>query len=301
MLDLRVLLHGNMAGTEQERDHAVVHASDLTKPDKAFCPREFALLDETKKQRPSQFIATSMRATFDYGNHLQWCVNNKWMRPFMFGHWKCLTCGRHTTKIQKVPRQRCATAEHYNLQCRFEYVEPRAVCPDTGVSCGLDGLVLDGKKLRAIEVKTEVKDEFKELVAPRSEHRQRCALYLRVVASDPGLSKIVHTDSMRLLYVCKGYGVKDDALKAKLKDHDIGDWGFSPFKEYEVERSDDEIAPLLKRAMAVKYFRAGGGMPEGVCSSLMSKRAKECSMRGECFSGCYPAELEWKDDGDQEG
>lgn len=288
-ISIRNLLHKNIAGLEPDRSHKHVHASDLTK-ELEFCPREYRLMDVTGKGKPDRFIPTSLRVTFDYGDHLQWSINNKYLRDEMYGHWQCLSCGRNLKKrIRLCPTKPCPESEEHKKRCRWEFREPKVIDPATLVQGSIDVIVKDGDKLRLCEVKTEAKDEFKKLLAPRQEHRHRTELYLYLADADPEARKVFHTDHANILYVCKGYGVKDNTLHALLRKLGISDWPFTPYKEYRIKRNDKALKQILAKGLAVKTARDEGQMLPGVCPTAMCKRARECPVRQQCFSGKYPA------------
>jgi len=298
-IKVRHLLHKHLAGMVDERSHKIVHASDLTKPkeEDEFCPREYALMDTLKIERPMRFMPTGLHVTFNYGHTLQSDINNNYLRDKMWGSWECASCGKEQGISPLPAKKTCAIGVGANgatIKCNWNYREVRAIDPLTQASCGIDGLIEDGPKLRMVEIKTEVKDEFKKLLAPRAEHRVRSKVYMYIVARDPELKDLIHTDHLNLLYVCKGYGVKDDKLHKALKKEHISDWPFTPFKEWRIHRDDTEIKPYMIRAAVVQKFRNSGEMPQGVCPTAMCKRAKNCNVRQACFSGKYPVELKWR-------
>jgi hypothetical protein len=112
-------------------------------------------------------------------------------------------------------------------------------------------------------------------------------MYMRVAAEDPNLRNKVHTDYAHLLYVCKGYGVKDDLFHQILKAYEVKDFPFTPYKEFIVKRDDKAVTPYLKKALAVKRFRENGKIPVGICTTSMVKRARACPVCKECFSGKF--------------
>ena len=295
MIEVRPLLHARIAGSEAERESTALHASDMA--DREFCPREFALMDATKKGRPWAFVSTAMRVTWDYGDFLQWSVNNIYLRDIMWGRWKCLSCGRQTGPLPcKVPTKPCKMALKTRARCRWEYRELVVECEPMNAVCSLDCLLKDGPKLRLAEIKTEVKDSFRDLQAPRAVHRLRTQLYLRMIDSTM-YRKLVHTDGARLLYICKGYGVKDEILHARLKEKGISDWPYTPFKEYRIERNDGETDHLVSRAVALRAAREEKAVPCGICPTAMCKRARECPVAKECFSGKFPGTVTWVEKG----
>lgn len=284
---VKYLLHAHLTGAQPGRSYKNIHASELTKPE-GLCPRMYALADVTKAQPEDEWLNTSNVMTYQIGrdqekNIVQWFAD----MGKAIGHWKCVGCGM-VYEYQARPTK-CT-------QCgfkRFDHKEVRFESAVSGASCGIDLLVGFGEaKLRAVELKTMDKEQFKELKAPLAEHKWRTELYLRSIAecAHP-FAKRVNTDEATILYVSKGgFGCADTQLKA---------WGlsesFSPFKEYAIKRNDESVQSLVDRAKIVKRYRAGEvGMPNGLCSTAMCKRASDCSLRKECFSGDYPAEFIWK-------
>ena len=244
---IREMIHRRVAGQEKGRPVGRVHASSVTKPDREFCPREYALMDALgiKRSEP-EFIPTALRLTFDYGNFVQSRVNEDYLRDVMVGDWHCDACGT-VRKFCKRPGH-CGSS---GLTCQWRYREVRAESKTSGISCGLDGLVaVEEPKLRLMEVKTMKADEFVDLKAPLAEHRLRTNLYMRCIeeSGEPWADR-VNVKEAHVLYFMKGYGVKT-------KDK----WGFkdapfSPIKEYRVKRNDAETQRYHARARALLRHR----------------------------------------------
>jgi hypothetical protein len=145
------------------------------------------------------------------------------------------------------------------------------------------------------ELKTMAPDMFKELVAPLAEHKIRTALYLKLISKSvlPHAER-VNQNEARVLYVMKSFGVKDPSLK----EMGLKDSGFSPFKEYTVQRDDAILATPLARARVLKVWRdSKQGMPCGICPNGLSKRAQSCAAVSACFSGKYPNTMTWMEEG----
>ncbi len=284
---LKFLLHSHLSGPEKERPLSTIHASDMTKPE-GLCPRYYALHDEMQKKPRDRWLSTADVITYRMGNDLQDAIVHDFAdMGRAVGHWKCLACG-HTHQFCKRPGK-CE-----NCGCRgFKPEEVRFKSAITGASCGVDMLVnLGGPKLIPVELKTMIKDQFADLLAPLQEHRLRTNLYLRIIAeSDHNWSNLVSSEEARVLYVCKG-GYKADPELAK--------WGlpdkFSPVKEYKIKRDDAKTEEMQKRAKVIVDFRAGKvAMPCGVCKTALTTRAKKCPMKKECFSGNFPGEYDWQE------
>jgi rubrerythrin len=285
--NLQVLLHQHLSRYEDGRPLKNIHASSLTKPE-GFCPRYYALHDVLELDPKDEFLSTSEQVTFQMGRDLQDNIVH-WFADMgkAVGHWKCLGCGR-IHQFQQRPKV-CTKCQAPN----FKPEEVRFESAINGASCGIDMLfVSKSGKLVPVEIKTMDKDQFKALIAPVGEHRQRTTMYLRIIAeSDHSWAKLVDTQKAKILYTTKGgFGCAAPELKG---------WGlhdqFSPFKQYEVTRNDKLIDDLMVRSKAVKDFRDGkAGMPCGICATALVPRAARCSLKAKCFSGDYPPENDWK-------
>jgi rubrerythrin len=283
---VKFLLHQHLNGAEPARPLKRIHASELTK-EAGFCPRYYALHDVTKKKPKDRWLTTSENVTFRMGRDLQDAVVH-WFADMgkAIAHWQCLGCGHmHQFTLRPHKCEICGSKSFKPDEVRFE----SAI---SGASCGIDMLVNLGEpKLRPVEIKTMEKDQFKELKAPLAEHKQRTNLYLRIIdESEQHWSNLVNTQKATVLYVSKsGYGCSDPGL-AK--------WGlsekFSPFKEWDITRDDKLTEEPTRRSLIVKNFREKLiGMPCGICTTSMSKRAIGCEFKKDCWSGDYPPEYEW--------
>ena len=284
---LKYLLHRHMAGWDAPRSLKTIHASELTK-EAGFCPRYVALHDKLQPKHQGSWITTSERMTYDIGHMVQARVidyladMNK-----AVCHWRCYGCHwLHEFTTRPTTCSKCASRG-------FRAEEVRFTSAVSGASGGIDILAQLGEgKLTTVEIKTMAPDAFKELVAPLAEHKQRTSLYLRLIAeSDHNWSNLVATNKAVILYVSKGgFGVQDEQPKKwQLTDR------FSPFKEFEVKRDDSLTDEPTRRAVVVKQFRAGNvGMPQGICVTAMSKRASNCRLKAQCFSGEFPPQYDWK-------
>lgn len=282
---LKYLLHDHLSGPEKERPLTRVHASELTKPE-GFCPRYYALHDALEAKPKDRWLSAADVVTYRMGNDLQDQIVHYFAdMGRAVGHWKCEAC-HHVHQFTKRPPKctHCGCKKFKPEEVRFESAL-------NGASCGVDMLLeMGGQKLVPVELKTMIKDQFKELLAPLSEHRLRTNLYLRLIAEcDHSWAGLVDTNRAKVLYVCKGGYVADPDLKK---------WGltdtYSPFKEFDVTRQDSATDAIAKRAQVVKDFRDGKvGMPCGICPTAMAKRAAFCSMKKACFSGDHAPSYEW--------
>lgn len=288
-VSIKTMLHQRMPYTEVGRGFELLHASTVTKEDYEFCPREAALQLLSKKEPKKRFISTSLNITFSMGRAIQEYLNNEWLADVMVGDWVCASCG-YRKSFSRKPKTKCSCGVDL-----WRYEEHRILSPYSDIGGGIDGFVAveDDQKLRVLEVKTMGKDMFKSLSAPMSEHRLRTNLYLRLL-DEAGYSDVVNTKVGHVLYIVKGFGVKDTEI---VKQKGVKDSAFSPFKEYKVKRDDSVTENLVQSARALKVFRETGKIPCGVCPTGLCSRAQKCSMVKECFSGQYPQQITWKKDG----
>ena len=199
---VKFLLHEHLAGYQKARPHHNIHASALTKtgPDE-FCPREYCLLDLLEKVPKDEFVPACSAVTWEMGRMFQdMIVNDLANAGKAVCSWRCVSCG-HLHEFCKRPMA-CASCS-----CKaFRPVEPRGLSKETGASCGIDVLVdLGLPKLRIVEIKTMLKDDFKNLIAPIAEHKVRTSMYLQIVAdTEAPWAQYVDTEAAHILYMCKG-------------------------------------------------------------------------------------------------
>lgn len=288
-------LHHKMAGPQAARPTKKVHASEMYKTifdgwaikTHEFCPREYALLDVLKKDRPEEFITAAQQKTFDEGNMTaEWLIGMFADLGLAVGDWECRACGE-MHKFRRRPVQCDAKSCGHKY---FKYHEVRFLSEQSGISCGVDMLFLNRqKKLEALEFKSMKDEDFKALAGPMAEHKWRTNLYMRIVSNsdDPRKDRIDCTRA-RVLYVCKGgWGWKDPEIKRYGKPDET----FSPFKEFTIKRDDKVTQVKWEHAVRLKQFRdKKKGMPLGLCPTSFCTRASVCSVREHCFSGKYPGE-----------
>ena len=260
-----------MTAYDKHRGTDVIHMSDLTKTgNEAFCPREYALLSHLGKAKKGMPISAALRHTFDMGRDIEARVQNDYLGGSAVGHWTCASCGtvRHFCKR---PKTGC---EREDIRCNWRYTE--VVVKHDGMVGGFDLCVDIGKpKLRLIELKTVIKEDFVKLEAPLAEHRLRTILYLYLVRQS-AYKMNVDIEKASIIYISKSYGNWD---KAKTT--------FSPFKEYDIRYDEATVESYLKLAAKFNAYLDTGKMPHGVCPTSQCKRASNCNMVQQCFSGKY--------------
>jgi Holliday junction resolvase-like predicted endonuclease len=247
-----------------------LHASALTNQTLKFCPREVALLDVTGKTPKASYINAPLRVAFDQGQSLHDLFNNKWMRHRAWGFWVC----EHNDDPNILVPPAFGPAPKGPLPCGCIARYKEVTVQWNNVTGSIDSIVSMNGRLVPVELKSMDKDQFKTLEAPLAEHRIRSNLYLFLFKA----MELDHidTDVMKVLYISKGYGAKDDAGK------------ITPFKEFDVAYNHNTITDYLKKAGEVTFWRSSKSMPQPICSNSMAPRVKQCSCAVECFSGKYP-------------
>lgn len=281
---VKKLLHKSIAGWRPERDHNIVHASSLTNQDTEFCPREYHLLDILKKKQPDVFIGTSLATTFDTGIALAKAITDDYLKEYAVGNWKCIRC-EHIFEFTRIPTE-CGCGGY-----KFEYQEVMFYSQKYDFSSSLDLLLaLPGEKLlRTCELKTMKADQFKTLVAPLAEHKIRTNLYMTAIqTSDHPHKDKINLKVASILYVMKGFGIKDDSIQ----DMGIKDQNFSPYKEFQIDVDLSLTKPYLAKAKELKIYRdywkkhkKSKGLPPMLKECERGgKRSNDCCVKSECFS-----------------
>jgi hypothetical protein len=132
-----------------------------------------------------------------------------------------------------------------------------------------------------VEIKTIKQEEFRTLVAPIASHKLRSNLYMRLVAeSDHEWKDAIDTQESRIIYFCKqGWGVKDPEVLKWGKDK-----GFSPFKEFSVERDDSQTDAACERATPLHLYRNGEKVQiPRICATALVPTAQSCEVSDLCF------------------
>lgn len=277
---LKFLLHTELAIEDPPRSLDILHASELTREDIEFCPRERALLFRDGDNRKAGRLGTSLNVTFQVGRWYENQVRNVWLRKYALGNWGCVNC-LHTHEYQTAPES-CDNCGEDNPE-RITYIEPRAYSPEYDTSCGIDFLLWQDQMLTPVEIKTIDKDQFKELLAPMSEHRKRTAFYLDLLSHSTWMDFDVNInlDYGILLYCCKGFGYHDQNEGR----HGVPDAKFSPFKEFKVKRADGStLKTVYQKALDVKAWKEKKKMPKRICPNMTCKRANWCPVKKACFA-----------------
>lgn len=281
---IKEMIHRNTAKWTPERSHKVVHASDLTRQDGEFCPREFLLLDIHNMKPDDRFIGTSLRMTFDTGELLAKQVTDVYLRKFAVGNWECVMC-ETIFEFCKLPSE-CGCGSN-----KFEYKEVNFISQTYGFSSSLDIIVDTGEpKLRTVELKTMKADQFKTLIAPLAEHKLRTNLYMTAIKDSlHPQRKQINTEEASILYIMKGYGIKDPWIS----DMGIKDDKFSPFKEYTIKRDEGPTQYYLDKGAELKIYRDEFEKTGKVkshpprieaCDSIDCGRARDCPVKKQCYA-----------------
>lgn len=285
---VKSLLESQVGGYERARSKKVIHASDLTRIDPEYCPREQYLMVAERVEQAKPYVGTAMRITFDDGVSKQWRVNNVYLRDRMVGQWCCRVC-KVVSKWRKGPpsystNNECDCTDNKSI---WEYKEPLFVHSDNGTTGSVDSLIDIGRnKLHMCELKIMATSLFPPKM-PLAEHTLRTRLYLRLIEeSNHPYRTHINTKMASVLYMCRGHGRKDKS------------GAVTPFAEFVVKRKDIDVDTPFSKAMAVMLSRKDKKMiPCGVCASPFDTRAKSCRVKKQCWSGRYKPRITWLEDG----
>lgn len=276
------VLKKNMGGAREGRDRSIVHASDITKA--SFCPRQWALNDLQQIKSKPEYLSTTQQATFDVGRATAKLLVEEWAGDSVVGNWKCLRCEQTRTLCSK-PLGICPDAKGKDRSHLWEYKEVCFESQSSNISGSIDSLFQFGTPyLRVTELKILSVDDFEKILAPMAEHRIRTSLYLHIVdeSNSPYKSRFNLLEGT-VFYVSRGYGKKNDLWNGEVL----------PFKEFVVKRDEEIIKEPIQKAKALKIFREEGKMPTGICNTANDNFAKKCDACKICFSGDYPAQVNW--------
>jgi hypothetical protein len=278
---LRYHLHRTMCGPEGRRPLGVIHASDVTDQHREFCGRERLVALLVGAAPKSEWVSTSQSLTYRIGRDVQDAVVSELGRSGVgFADWYCRSCGQKW-RLAPMPKGcRCGNPI-------ITYEERRFASLKTKISGGIDAFARLGQALLTpVEVKTVMPDQFKALKMPLAEHEVRTKLYLKLIAEsgDDDVQRI-DVQEAKVLYVSKGgYG----AAEPMVKEWKLGDDGYSPFKEFTVQRDDKVVAPYEAKVLEYLKHRQDRTIPKPICAGPNVPRAMKCGVRDRCFSGAYP-------------
>jgi hypothetical protein len=275
-LSVVAVLRAHLGGNQLNRPRTVVHASDITQPD--FCPRRWALMDHLEVPTGSTHVSTALDVTFRIGKETERLLVEEWCGENVVGNWRCDLCNDQRTMVPH-PGGFCKDGRRHVWRYRQIVID----APKYGVTGSLDAVFNVGSpRLMLVEVKILNTDDFDKIQVPKPEHRYRTNLYLKLLAeSGHPYADRFNLHEARVLYVSRGYGRMNPQWNEIL-----------PFKEFEVQRDDASLTPLLQRAKALQVHRdVKQGMPSGICDTATDKIAQKCSVCKECFSGDYPATI----------
>lgn len=262
----------HLSAPRAPRSLAYAHASDLTNPN--WCPRAAALFQASNAPQKPQHLPVALKVTFANGHALADLICQEWVGSRAYGKWICRHC-----KAKFVGRK----PDNASFECEHDwrYHELSFGWAEYAFSGSIDLFVdLDHPDglITAVELKTLNAEDFKTLAGPMEEHRIRTALYLALLERNKdSLPFKVDLTSAKVLYVSRGYGVKNPAFHDEIL----------PFKEFTVSADPVAIKDPLARAAVLAKFKTHGKMPPRTCAESWTAPAKFCPAAALCFSGKY--------------
>ena len=247
----------------------VIHVSDLIRPDKAraFCAREWALRHFESRETPGKIITPGFALLFAVGNAVHDSVRNAFIQRSEFadaawGTWSC-RCGftKRTGPFTKgLACKRCGTPalvyEEYDLYSKTHRLVGH---PDL--------LLLWGDTYYIYEIKTiDKKDvDFETLTHPMGDHVLQASFYNWMLREEG--KKVDPT--LRFIYA--------DRSTKKLFNGTI-------YKELTAPTAPiSRLQPFLDKATSLDRAIVSRVLPDRICDSPMTSRARNCTSCTGCF------------------
>jgi hypothetical protein len=283
---LRYRLHKHLNFSRPGRDPAVLHASDMT-GDKYFCGRQRVIMNLKGMQPTVQYINMSTRAVYEFGDDVERRAVAWFAEAGMaVGNWICPCSKTYFMCHRPILCVGCGARGR-----TFRYDQRRFASATSHISCGVDLFVSGmGPKLRIVEIKSAMKEDFVKILGPMAEHRERTNLYMHCVETSADSDKDkIDTTVAHVFYVCKGGYVKDE----EVSQWKFGDGGFTPIKDYEIPRDNDMIAQHISTACEYQIQKQNKVIPQRICCSSGDKPAKGCPVVQDCWGSKFPAGSKW--------
>lgn len=257
---------------QPRRADAYIHASELTDPN--FCPRKKHLMRKHKREE-FQTIGSALQITFDMGKATQSLINNRWLRPVMWGDWVCRSCR------SEIPENFAPTTCPNCPSGSFIYQERKIRAKPYKVTGSVDGFVLHQGELIPLECKIITPNDFKTMKAPKAEHTQRTRLYLELIHKyQKPPEGLTFSETAVVLYVSRAYGIYSPVPQQVAEDNDT----FSPLRQFTVQRNDPLNGKMWE--LAQEYADSSPDKPcRGICDSINDETAQGCPVKAECFRG----------------
>ena len=265
----------NQGGVKRSRrrvgdDDYWIHVSDLMKvdPRHRFCAREFALHHLEQKVYAGAGLSPGFELLFAAGHAIHDHARNAFVarsrfRDAAWGIWKC-------------PCERSQVEGHYPNQdvvCKY-CRRPKSVYHEIDLRSlkyrivgHPDFLIKWGRWFHIYEIKTidRADIDFDNMTGPLGDHTLQATFYYYLMVA----RKYPVSPEIRYLYV--------DRSTRKL-------FGGYPYKEF-IRRVDpiERLMPFLDVAQSLKTFIAERTLPDRICATPTTARARSCQICISCF------------------
>lgn len=249
------------------RQTEYLHVSDLL----GKCVRKFALFETLKIAQKPQAISLTDALTYAQGDAIHDVLKARMVAAApdrVWGRWRCV-CGHtvveepctYANVDQSVVCERCEFPTNVYVEVSMRDEEYKIVGnPDILISLHEHGA------LYVTELKSISHDQWRELVRPIPEHVLQVVFYWLLMRR----KGYRLADKVSVVYATKG-------------------WMFSgnPCKEFVIDPQHElpRLDRYLRYASQMIAFRAGGELPEKVCTTPRDTMAKNCEVCTTCFEG----------------
>lgn len=261
-----------------DRDKFRIHVSDVleTKGPRAFCARHQVISYWSNRQNAGGKLTAGRRLLFARGQFEGDYIVDRFLResPFaeyVYANWSCygLRPGRNDaeheqtiTTFGKVVNRKCKCGRPMRKHNEIDLNLPSLLLtghPDMVIYYEGKFYVYEFKSIDRQDV------SFDDLVSPLAGHRLQISFYYKIMRA----LRMPTSRRLTVLYV--------DRSNAKI-------WGGHPYKELQVNPdSDEDMAPFKNALLHVVQGIKTKKLPDRICPTIKSERAKACPFAVECF------------------
>ena len=255
----------------------MIHVSDLleSKGPRAFCSREQVLGYWTNRMRVGGKLTPGRRLLFARGEFEGQEIVNRFLRTSVYGgsvyaRWSCPRgANKHDTAHDQYIGL-FADARERKCKCGLfmrKHNEIDLELPSLLLTGHPDMIIFHNGRYYVYEYKSIDRADvsFDEIVTPLASHRLQISFYYKIMqALDMPVSR-----RLTVMYV--------DRSNSKI-------WGGLPYKEIPIKpESEAEMTKFKNRLLHVKHGIETKKLPDRICPTIRSERAKACPYAVECF------------------
>jgi hypothetical protein len=260
-----------------DRDRFFIHVSDVieTTGQRAFCSREQVFAYFTDRRRVGGKLTPGRRLLFARGDFEHEYIVKKFMHDSgyagnIYAKWTCSSYDgseAHSTPLVTT----FDNAVHTRCKCnKFmrTHNEVDLIVPNLMLTGHPDMILLHNDIHYVFEFKSIDRADisFDDITIPMASHRLQISFYRKMM-----LANALRTSRrLSVVYV--------DRSNSKI-------FGGLPYKTLAIQPEPEEyMEPFKNSLLHVKYGIAKRKLPDRICTSITSERAKACNFCVECFS-----------------